>query len=138
MWTGRMVSRNSEGPGGTTVRNWLFFAGQLLIVEVLDAGSDIARGDLFPASARDAIDNAWRVIAFESAHGFFLEPDLYAFCKHAHVVLGLRIPSGFVIGIANNVYAFFHIGIPVLVAAWVFVRHRDRFGLLRNLLIVAG
>jgi hypothetical protein len=40
------------------------------------------------------------------------------------------------LGIANNVYAFFHLGLPILVAAWVYLRHRRRFGLLRNVYIM--
>jgi PAP2 superfamily len=134
----RSVSRTPGGPSWPSARNWLSFVGQLLLVEVLDAGDDIVRGDLLPPSAREAIDNARRVVRFETVHGFFVEPDFYAFCQRAHMVLTVRISPEFVTGLANNVYAFFHIGIPVIVAIWVFVWHRDRFGLLRNVLIVAG
>jgi hypothetical protein len=117
---------------------WLLLAAQLLLIEILDAANDVIRGDLIQPSPREAIANALRVIDFESVHGFFVEPDLYRFARHAHVLGGIRFPPAMIIDVANNVYAFFHICVPILVAMWVYVAHRDRFSLWRNIVIVAG
>jgi hypothetical protein len=117
---------------------WLVLTAQLLVIEILDAANDIIRGDLIPPSPQVAIDNALRLVAFESDHGFFIEPRLYRFAERAHTLLGVRVPAPLIVGVANNVYAFFHIGVPVLVAVWVYIARRNRFGLLRNVLICAG
>ncbi len=117
---------------------WLLFLGQVALVEIFDAGNDIVRGDIFPPNPAQAIENGRQVAHFEAAHGFFVEPTLYTFFQHTHHVLGIALTPQVTVGIANNVYAFLHIGVPLLVAGWVYVRHRSRFGLLRNVLIITG
>jgi len=117
---------------------WLFFLSQVVIVEIFDAGNDIVRGDIFPPNPAQAIDNARQVAHFEAAHGFFVEPDLYTYFQHTHRVLGISLTPDVTVGIANNIYAFLHVAVPVFVAGWVFARHRNRFGLLRNALIITG
>jgi hypothetical protein len=117
---------------------WALLLAQLLLIEIFDAANDIIRGDLMPPAPRDAVANALRIVNFESVHGFFVEPDLYRYGQHGHTFMGVHLSSAVIVGLANNIYAFFHIGVPVIVAAWVYFRRRDHFGLLRNVLIVAG
>lgn len=120
-------------------RGWLLFAAQLLVIEILDAANDVARGDLIPPSVHAAVANAHQVIRFETVHGFFVEPGLYRYFLSTHHLFGIALTHQLTVDdLANNVYAFLHIGVPILVAGWVFVRRRERFGLLRNVLIVTG
>lgn len=116
----------------------MLFLSQVALVEILDAGNDVLRGDIFPPNPAQAVDNARQLAHFEEARGFFVEPSLYAYFQHSHRILGVNITPQVAVGIANNVYAFLHIAIPVLVAAWVYVRYRHRFALLRNVLIITG
>jgi hypothetical protein len=114
-------------------------AAQLLLIEVLDAANDVVRGDLIPPSVRAAVANAHQVIAFETAHGFFVEPGLYRYFLSTHHLLGVPLTHQLTVDVLfNNAYAFLHLGVPVVVSAWVFARHRRRFGLLRNVLILTG
>ena len=131
------LARQSEGRSPARL-TWLVFVLQIGLIEALDAANDIVRGDLFPPSPGHAIDNARQVVRFETAHGFFLEPGWYQFFQHTHHLLGLTLTHQIAVGIANNVYAFFHIGVPIVVAAWVYARHRAYFALFRNVLIAVG
>jgi hypothetical protein len=117
-------------------REWLVFAASLLAIEIVDASADIIRGDLFPPSARLAVEHGRAVANLESAYGFFAEPGLYRFAQHSHDVLGVTLSSSLIIGTANNIYAFFHIGVPILTLAWLYVRHWRSFRLLRNAFII--
>lgn len=136
------MARAHDHPSGVPV--WPWIAGGLLLliqlglVEMFDAANDVIRGDLFPPSSRTAVENARQVARFETVHGIFVEPRLYSFAQTAHHVLWITLPSGFILGVANDVYAFFHFAIPVLVAGWVYVRHRSRFAILRNALILCS
>jgi len=117
---------------------WLLFALQIGLIAALDAANDIVRGNLVPPQPGQAIDNARQVVHLEASHGFFVEPGWYTAFQHTHHVLGLTLTRQLSVGFANNVYAFFHIGVPIVVAAWLFARHRAYFGLLRNVLIAVG
>lgn len=119
------------------VRPWLWFVAGLLLVEIVDAGIDIIRGDLFPPPYRLALHNALRLVHFESVHGFFVEPDLYSYAQSEHTFLGVTIGNRLILDAANNLYAFFHLGIPIVVAGWIYLKHRSLFGLLLGALILA-
>ena len=128
---------NARQKARAAALRWLWFVGGLLLVEIVDAGADIIRGDLFPPSYRLALHNAIRVVHFESAHGFFVEPDLYSYTQREHTFLGTTVGGHLFLVAANNLYAFFHIGIPILVAGWIYLKHRNIFGLLIGALILA-
>jgi hypothetical protein len=115
---------------------WVALIAQFVLIEIVDAANDIVRGDLFPPSARDAVDNARQVVRFEVAHGFFLEPALYRFAQHSHGPLGITLTSDVLIQSANTIYAFFHIGVPILVGTWLYIWHHEHFGPWRNVLIL--
>ncbi|MGH2441864.1 MAG: phosphatase PAP2 family protein [Chloroflexota bacterium] len=116
---------------------WFLFVLQVLLVEIIDALSDVFRGNIRPASAGPAIQHALAIIRFEKQHGFFWEPVWQIFFRHDHTVLGFTFTRQVIIDIANNVYAWLHIGMPLAVAAWVFARHREWFPLLRNTIIAS-
>jgi hypothetical protein len=121
-----------------TLRDWLFFAAQVLLVVMIEIANDIIRGNLFPPNAIQALKNARQVVNFEEAHDLFVEPATQLFFRHIHDVLGFPLSWSDVIAIANNVYAFGHIFVTGAVAVWVFVRYRRYFGVLRNTMLLTN
>lgn len=117
---------------------WLLFALQAAFVVLIDMGNDIFRGNIHPANSGEAVRNARDIVAFESAHGFFLEPVSQMLLRHTESILGLVITPDAIVDLANAVYGFAHIFVTLAVAAWVFARHRDRFPLVRNVMIVTN
>jgi hypothetical protein len=138
------IARVAEYPsserrfGPPTLRDWLLFAAQALLVVMIELGNDIIRGNLFPPNAMEALQNARRVVNFEEAHDIFVEPATQIFFRHIHDVLGLPLSWPDVIAVANNVYAFGHIAVTGAVAVWVFMRHRRHFVLLRNVMLLTN
>jgi hypothetical protein len=118
-----------------TPRQWLIFALQATLVTLADASNDIFRGNIVPPSSMDAMRHAREVVRFEATHGFFVEPALQTFFRHGQHLLGLTITWAAVVHVANNVYAFGHIFVTLAVCAWVYVFHRRRFPLVRNLML---
>jgi PAP2 superfamily len=118
-----------------TARQWLIFAIQALLVTLADASNDIFRGNILPPNSSEAMHNAREVVGFEAGHGFFIEPALQSFFHHGQHLLGLTITWAAVEHVANNVYAFCHIFVTLAVCAWVYAFHRDRFPLVRNLML---
>jgi hypothetical protein len=113
----------------------LIFLGSVILVEICDAANDIFRGNFNPANPATALHNAHQVISAERDLGFFLEPAWQTFSHQSHTLLGVTITWAQVLPVVNNVYAFAHFVVLVLVALWVFVRHREHFGLVRNTII---
>jgi hypothetical protein len=118
-----------------TPRQWLIFAVQALLVTLADASNDIFRGNILPPNSMDAMRHAREVVRFEATHGFFVEPALQSFFRHGQHLLGLSISWAAVVHVANNVYAFGHIFVTLAVCAWVYAYHRERFPLVRNLML---
>lgn len=111
------------------------FLASVILVEICDAANDIFRGNINPANAATAEDNARQVISAERSLGFFLEPAWQTFFHQGHSLLGIAITWPRVLALANNVYAFVHFIALLLVALWVYTRHREHFALLRNTII---
>jgi len=107
-------------------------------VVLVDAGNDIFRGNIHPANATDAINNARQVAGFEAAHGFFVEPAVQQFLLHTQTLLGPIITPSDIVRLANGVYGFAHIFVTLFVAAWIYACHRDRFPLVRNVMILTN
>jgi hypothetical protein len=116
----------------------LLFGLQALLVVMVELGDDILRGNVWRPSAMEALRNARDVAGFEASHGFFVEPALQTFFRHAHDVFGLMLTWPDVVALANNVYAFCHIFVTLAVALWIYVYHRPRFALLRNVTLLTN
>jgi membrane-associated phospholipid phosphatase len=119
-------------------RQWLLFALQALLVVLVDACNDIFRGNIRPANSIEAMRNARQMVAFEASHGFFVEPGLQIFFRRTQSLLGLTVTWQDVVSFANTVYAFGHIFVTLLVAAWIYARHRERFAFVRNVVLVTN
>jgi hypothetical protein len=112
---------------------WLLFVLQVVLVVMVEVGDDILRGNFWRPNPAESMQNARDVAAFEASHGFFVEPALQHFLERSHDLLGVLVTWPDVVDIANNVYAFGHIFITLAVVLWVFVDHRPRFALVRNI-----
>jgi hypothetical protein len=76
------------------------------------------------------------VVHFEQIHGFFVEPSLQLWLRHAHPLSGLISFAG-VVHVTNFVYAVGQTLVPLSVAVWIFLRHRSRFALVRNVTLLS-
>lgn len=118
-----------------TAREWLIFAAQAIFVVMIEVGNDIIRGNIWRPNAVAALHNARQVVHFEAAHGLFIEPGLQTFFEHAHSFLGIVLTWPDIEDVSNNVYAFCHIFVTLGVALWIYLRHRDRFPFVRNVIL---
>jgi hypothetical protein len=125
---GLVNDRPSSRP---SVRQWLWFALQLLAIAALQFGDDIVRGNINPPNVHEAIRRAQEVARFEQAHGFFIEPALQLWIRHSHALFGL-VSYGTVIRVTDIIYALGQTLVPLVLALWLFLRHRSRFALVRN------
>lgn len=76
----------------------------------------------------EATRHALRIIALERAVGFFWEPQLQR-------ELGGRLLQ---IQFWNLIYFWAHAPVIVAVAIWLYLRHRDRYALIRNAFLVSA
>jgi len=111
---------------------WLAFAVQVVLVGMVQLADDVIRGNFLPPSAGEALRNAHTLVRFEIAHGFFVEPGVQQFFQQSHHLFGVLLTWSDVEDIADSMYAACHIGVTLLVVAWIFVRHRQYFPLVRN------
>jgi RNA polymerase-binding transcription factor DksA/membrane-associated phospholipid phosphatase len=117
-------------------RQWLWFALQFLAVAALQFGDDIIRGNIDPPNKQEAIRHAQEVAHLEQAHGIFVEPAFQTSIQHVHALLGL-LSYGFVVQITDIIYALGQSLVPLLVALWIFLRHRSHFPLVRNITFIS-
>jgi hypothetical protein len=117
---------------------WAIFALQVVIVSMVEVGDDIWRGNFSRPNAPEAMANARDVAAFEAGHGFFVEPALQHFFEQSHHLWGFVLTWGAVTDFADDVYAFCHIFVTLAVVAWLFVDHRGRFTLVRNIVFLTN
>jgi hypothetical protein len=120
---------------GRYVLPGLAFVASIVLVEICDAANDIFRGNINPASTATALHNAHQVVSLERWLGIFLEPAWQTFFHQHHSLLGIAVTWPRVLAVANNTYAYLHFIVPVLVALWIYTRHREHFWLLRNTII---
>jgi hypothetical protein len=126
------ASPPTEGRRWPSVGEWLYFTTQFALIAIVQGSDDLIRGNLWPPNISEAIRHAQQVVAFETAHGFFVEPAWQLFFEHTHRVLGVLITWPDVFQVANGIYEFCHLLIPIAVGIWVFVCHRHHFTFLRN------
>jgi membrane-associated phospholipid phosphatase len=117
-------------------RQWLWFALQLLAIAALQLGDDIIRGNIDPPNKQEAIRHAQEVAHLEQAHGVFVEPAFQTSIQHVHALLGL-LSYGFIVQITDIIYALGQTLVPLLVALWIFLRHRSHFPLVRNITFIS-
>ncbi|MDB5059069.1 MAG: hypothetical protein JWO59_2541, partial [Chloroflexi bacterium] len=102
----------------------LSFFGQIALVASVELADEFARGMIAQSDSRVGALHATDVVRFETAHGFWVEPQWQLFFEHTHRLLGLAIHWAQIIPIANGIYLFGHILITFLFAFWMFFFRR--------------
>jgi membrane-associated phospholipid phosphatase len=121
---------NARPGSRPSVRQWFWFALQLQAIAALQLGDDIIRGNIDPPDVHEAIRHAHEVVHLEQAHGFFVEPGLQLWMRHAPL-FGL-LSYGTVVHLTDLIYALGQTLVPLLLALWLFLRHRSHFPLVGN------
>lgn len=117
---------------------WLSFMLQVLIAISVEVGDDLGRGLFSQHGTAQGIRNAHDIIAFEAAHGLWVEPAWQVFFEHGHQILTVGLSWAEWSKIFNSVYVFGHVGVTLGVAIWVYVYRRHYFGFFRNVIILAN
>ena len=121
-----------------TRRDWLSFVAQLALVVGVELGDDLAHGLVAQADPRVGLANTVRVVQFETAHGFWVEPGVQSFFTQTHDFLGLAVGWAQVVPIFNALYGLGHVLVTLLFALWVFFFRRRLFGFLRNVFLLTN
>jgi hypothetical protein len=114
---------------------WLSFLAQVMIAISFEVADDLARGHFAQHGTAQGIDNARRLVSFESAHDLFVEPAWQTFFLQTRRLIGLTVSWLDVAHVMNAIYIGGHVGVTLGVAFWVFVAHRRWFVFLRNTVI---
>jgi hypothetical protein len=114
-----------------SVAEWCWFALQLFFVCAIQIGEDTLRGNFFPVSHVEAEGNAHRLIDLEMRLHIFVEPAWQSAARNKHAFHGLISGVSLVHG-ADIAYGVLHLAVPGVLAAWVYITRRRRFGELRN------
>jgi membrane-associated phospholipid phosphatase len=125
-------------PAWPSAWQWALFALQVFLVSMVEVGDDILRGNFWRPNSHEALNNARDVATFEASHGFFVEPSLQHFFQQSHHLWGFVLTWTAVTHLADDVYAFCHIFVTLAVVAWLFVDHRGRFVLVRNVVFLTN
>src|SRR5579871_5539139 len=133
-----LSSKKSARLGRPTGKEWVLFLLQILLVAMVEVGNDIIRGNFWRPNAAEALTNAHQVVAFETTHGFFIEPAAQTFFQHAHSFFGFMLTWPLVEEASDNIYAICHLAVSAGVALWVFLRHRQYFARLRNVTLLTN
>lgn len=120
-----------------TWREWGLFILQALLIVGIEVSDDMVRGLIAPRPIGPPLANAIRVMDFERAHGFWLEPSTQRFFEHTHHLLGLTIGWAQVMPVANLIYELGHGLVTCAFALWIFWRRRTLFPFIRNIFIGA-
>lgn len=123
-------------PARLAFLEWSWFALQLLAIAALEFAEDIFRGEIDPPNPHEAIRHALEVVAFEQAHGLFIEPALQLWIRHAHALFGLLSYAN-VVHVTDTIYALGQTLVPLLVAIWIYARHRSHFAFARNVTLLS-
>src|SRR5579872_2220804 len=117
------------------VQEWISFALQVAIAIAFEVGDDVARGLISQHGTIQGVDNARKVVAFEAAHGFWVEPAWQTFFLHTHHLFDLTIQWTTVARVMNGIYVLGHVFVTLGVAIWVYRYRRKYFRFLRNSVI---
>jgi len=114
----------------------MWFTLQVLAIAALELGDDVFRGDIDPPDAQLAVQHAQQVARWEQAHGLFIEPALQLWARHGHAVFGLLSTSS-LLRVSDLVYALGQTIVPLVLAVWMYRRHRVHFRLWRNISLLS-
>ena len=121
------VSRNPQNKlMAFAERHWRLAFELLLIVPAYIA-YQFVRGAV-GGEAGTAFDNAQRLIAVEQRLGIFHE----AFLQQ------LILPREWMVDAANYLYIWGHLPIIIIVALWLYSKHRENYALFRNAFLISG
>jgi hypothetical protein len=132
------VARSAVLRHNRALIEWLLFAIQALIAVSVEVGDDLGRGMISQHGTAQGIENARRVVSFESAHGLFIEPAWQLFFQQTHRVLMWSITWMDVAHVMNGIYILGHVFVTLSVAVWIYMYHRRMFALLRNTIILTN
>src|SRR5947209_4723947 len=108
----------------SVVGGGLAFAVQALIACSVEVGDDVARGIFSQHGTVQGIHNAQEVVAFEQAHGFWVEPAWQVFFEQPHHILVWTLTWLTAAHVMNTIYVFGHLFVTLGVALWVYAYHR--------------
>lgn len=106
--------------------NWRLFAEILFIVPAY-AAYQLVRSAV-GGQAGTAFDNASRLIHIEKKLGIFHEAALQQYV----------LPREWMVDAANYIYIYGHLPVIILVAFWLYTRHRENYALFRNAFMISG
>src|SRR5579871_444089 len=90
-------------------RELLSFLIQVSLVAAVEVGDDFARGLIAQHDSHTGLANAGKVVAFEAAHGFWLEPGWQQFFLQSHQVFGQTISWSMVTPVVDSIYTLGHV-----------------------------
>lgn len=118
------------------VGEWLSFVVQAFIAVSVEVGDDLGRGAFAQHGTAQGIHDAHQVVAFEAAHGFWIEPAWQLFFEQTRHILNLTITWPDTVRAMNGIYVLAHVFVTLAVALWVYFHHRPAFRFLRNTFIL--
>jgi hypothetical protein len=107
-------------------KNWRLLAEILFIVPAY-AAYQLVRSAV-GGRAGDAFDNASLLIDVERRLGIFYEAALQQYV----------LPKAWIVDLANYYYIYGHLPVIVIVAIWLYLRHRENYALFRNAFMLSG
>jgi hypothetical protein len=114
-------------------RGWLSFGFQAGLVAAVQTSDDAVRGFITPENRHLAGANALRLVRFEADHGFWIEPGLQDFFRHAHHELGLTITWAMATAFFNSIYELAQTAFVLLFALWIYRWRAALFPFIRDI-----
>jgi membrane-associated phospholipid phosphatase len=102
------------------------FAWQIGVVLALEQAYEFTRGRITAGTPDVALLHAYRVLDLEWRHGFFVEQRLERFF----------LQFGFIMNAIDLFYVFAHLIASIGVLVWVYVRRRQSYPFVRNLMML--
>lgn len=107
-------------------KNWRHLAELLFLIPAYTS-YQFVRGAVHGESGA-AFDNANRLIHIEKQLGIFHE----AFLQQ------LILPKAWMVDFFNYLYIWGHLPVIIIVALWLYIRHRENYALFRNAFLISG
>lgn len=130
--------RTAPVPRQRRMPGWLSFLGQIGLVAAVEVTDDLLRGAIAQHGSAIGIANAVRVVRFEAAHGFMVEPGWQRFFEQTHHVLGLAFGWAQAMLLVNGVYTVGHVGVTFAFALWIYLCRRELFPFFRNIFFASN
>jgi hypothetical protein len=111
---------------------WMAFVTQAAVAVSIQIINDINTGYFAQYGRSAGIANARRVVDFEQAHGFWVEPGWQSYFTQTHHFLLFTLDWNLVSDQMVNFYVFGHALITLFLGVWVWVYRRRFFPLVRN------